>query len=230
MISLFNVTRYHMGKQEPQIILNNVTVQFGPSDKVGILALGGAGKSTLARILAGTERPNKGIVHRGNSLSFPIGTTAGFHPKLSGAENIRHLSRLLRRNIAETVDYCESFADIGAAFHRPVGQYAPGMRARLAFAFSMSVEFDTYLSDGIISAGDHGFRDKCEAALHERLSRSGLILLSRHARTLNRFCTRFYALHAGQLLPCETAEEAQDLLDYAGEYGNTYWNEAARHA
>ena len=230
MISLFNIDRYHFNKSQPSVILNNVSAQFPRKTKVGILALGGTGKTTFARLLSGTERPDAGHIQHHNRLSPPIGNTLGFHEGLTGAENIRFLARLLRRNIKETTDYCESFADIGTYFNRPVVEYAPVMRARLGFAFSMSVEFDTYLSDGITSAGDHGFRDKCEAALHERLNRSGLILLSRHARTLSRFCTEFYALHAGQLLPCASAEEAQDILDYAGGYGNTYWNEAARHA
>lgn len=230
MISLTNVTRYHLDNTHPNIILNDVSAIFPRGESIGILALGGAGKTTLARILSGVERPDVGSIQRSRSLSHPLGSTAGFHAGLSGAENVSFLARLLRRNVAETVDYCESFADIGAYFHRPVGQYAPVMRARLGFAFSMSVEFDTYLSDGITSAGDHNFRDKCEAALLERLTRSGLILMSRHARTLNRFCSKFYALHAGQMLPCASAEEAQDILDYAGGYGNTFWNEAARHA
>jgi len=230
MISLINVSRYHRHANDHTIILNDVSVQFESKDRVGILALGGAGKSTLSRIISGVERPDQGHVLRNGSLSFPIGTTAGFHAGLSGAENVKYLAQLLRRNVGETTDYCESFTDIGTYFHRPFSEYAPGMRARLAFAFSMSVEFDTYISDGVTSAGDHGFRDKCEAALFERLNRSGLILLSRHARSLNRFCTKFYALHAGKLLPCETAEEAQDILDYADGYGDTYWNEVARRA
>ncbi len=230
MIALHNITRFHMNGLDPEIVLNNISVQFKAREHVGILALAGSGKTTLARVLSGIDRPNSGYINRASSLSFPLGSTAGFHARLNGAENVRMLARLLRRNVEETVDYCESFADIGKNFTRPVGHYAPAMRARLGFAFSMSVEFDTYLSDGIISAGDHGFRDKCEAALFERLSRSGFILLSRHARTLTRFCTKFYALHEGQLIPCASAEEAQDLLDYAGAYGNTYWNEAARHA
>lgn len=230
MISLLNVSRYHSAKSQPNIILNNVSVQFGPKERVGILALGGTGKTTLARLISGVERPDLGHITGDHSVSHPLGSTAGFHTGLTGAENVRFLARLLRRNISETTDYCESFADIGTYFHQPVAHYAPMMRARLGFAFSMSVEFDTYLSDGITSAGDHSFRDKCEAALLERLTRSGLILMSRHARTLNRFCTTFYALHAGQLIQCSSAEEAKDILDYAGSYGNTYWNEAARHA
>ena len=230
MITLANVTRFHMKSGEPEILLNNVSQQFSRHDKVGILALAGTGKTTLARLISGVERPDRGLVDRRCSVSFPLGSTLGFHPGLSGAENVRLLARLLRRDVAETVDYCESFADIGKAFQRPVGQYAPALRARLGFAFSMSVEFDTYLSDGVTSAGDHLFRDKCEAALFERLNRSGLILLSRHARSLNRFCTRFFALHEGQLIPCDSAEQAQDTLDYAGSYGNTFWNAEARHA
>lgn len=230
MITLSNVSRYHMNGRDPEIILNNVSIGFSQDARVGILALAGSGKTTLARLITGVERPNTGHVRRACSVSFPLGTTLGFYPRLSGAENIRTLARLLRCDVPATTDYCESFADIGKNFTRPVSQYSPAMRARLGFAFSMSVEFDTYLSDGITSAGDHNFRDKCEAALFERLNRSGLILLSRHARTLTRFCTTFYALHEAQLIQCDSAEEAQDLLDYAGAYGNTYWNEAVRHA
>jgi len=230
MITFANVTRFHMHAGEPEILLNDISLTLPKKARVGILALAGSGKTTLTRLISGVERPDRGHITRHSSVSFPLGTTLGFHPGLSGAENVEILARLLRRNIPETVDYCESFADIGKAFQRPVGQYAPDLRARLGFAFSMSVEFETYLSDGITSAGDHSFRDKCEAALFERLNRSGLIMLSRHARALNRFCTSFYALHEGRLIPCDSADEAQDTLDYAGSYADTFWNEAARHA
>jgi len=230
MITLANVTRFHMKSGEPEILLNNVSLALSRADRVGILARAGSGKTTLARLISGVERPDLGHISAGCSVSFPVGTTLGFHPGLSGAENIALLARMLRRDTRETVDYCESFADIGKAFQRPVGQYAPALRARLGFAFSMSVEFDTYLSDGVTSAGDHSFRDKCEAALFERISRAGIILLSRHPRTLSRFCTSFFALHEGQLIPCATADEAEDTLDYAAAYGDTFWNEVDRNA
>ncbi len=229
MILLSNVSRWHMTAGEPNIILNNVSCLWQPRERIGILALAGTGKSTLTRLISGVERPNRGDIRRTGSVSFPIGSTHGFQDGLSGAENVRHLARLMRRDIPETVDYVESFADIGKYFHRAVSQYAPVMRARLGFALSMAMEFDTYLSDGVVNVGDHGFRDKCEAALHERLTRSGIILLSRHSRTLTRFCTRFYALHEAQLLECDSAEEAKDLLDYAGQYGDTFWNQEARY-
>ncbi len=228
MILLSNVSRWYMTARAPNFILNNVSLRFDTNDRVGILALAGTGKTTLVKLLSGIERPDRGRIYRDCPISFPIGSTAGFHQGLSGAENVRHLARLMRRNIRETVDYVESFADIGAHFSRPVGQYSPAMRARLGFGLSMAVEFETYLSDGVVSAGDHGFRDKCEAALHERLERAGIILLSRHARVLSRFCTRIYALHEGQLVACDSAEEAKDLLDYAGAYGDTFWNQETR--
>lgn len=228
MILLSNVSRWHMNGLDPAIILNNVSLAVEAHERIGILALAGSGKTTITRLLSGVERPDRGFIRRTTSLSFPLGSTDGFHEGLTGAENIRHLAQLLQRDIAETVDYVESFADIGKNYTRAVGNYSPAMRARLGFALSMAVEYDTYLSDGVTSSGDHLFKDKCEAALHERLSRSGIILLSRHARTLNRFCTRFFALHEGQLIECDTAEEAKDLLDYAGAYGDTFWNEEAR--
>lgn len=230
MITLFNITRYHMRGNDINIILNDVSAKFSTKSRIGILAQSGNGKSTLIRIISGTERPNAGTIDRSAKLSFLIGTTAGFHPGLSGAENITHLARLLHLNIYETLDYCESFADIGSYFKQPVSSYSPALKARLGFALSMSVEYDTYISDGIISAGDNIFRDKCEAALQNRLERSGLILASRHKHTLNKFCDEFYALHEGRLIKCASAEEAQDLLDYAGKYGDAYWNEVARHA
>lgn len=229
MIEMHNVYRYRFAGGAPQILLNDVSVRFESGERIGILATGASGKTTLLRLLSGVERPDRGYIRTRGSVSFPIGTSAGFHPDLPCTENVRILARLLRRNVGETADYCESFADIGHAFTRPFKELAPTQRARLAFALSMSVEFDTYLSDGVTSAGDHGFRDKCEVALRDRLERSGIILLSRHTHVLDRFCTRIFALHEARLIPCGSAEEARDVLDLAHHYGDAVWNAEDRN-
>jgi len=222
MITLLDVSRHHMVGRAPKVILNRVSHSFGRGEKVGVLALGGGGKSTLARLLCGTERPDGGTILRQGKISWPLGMTHGFHPDLSPAANISCLASILGLDPAFSVEYCRRFADIGRFFDAPLRTASPGMRARLAFAFSMVDRPDTYVSDEVVGAGDHIFRDRCEAVLRERLETAGLILISRTPRLLDRFCDRFLALHAGKLIPCETAAEAADILNYAVGYGDTF--------
>lgn len=227
MITLLNVSRHHMVANSPQVILNSVSHQFGTSEKIGILALGGTGKSTLARLLCGIERPDSGLVERSGLISWPIGQTHGFHPDLSPAANISCLAQLLGQDPSFCVEYCRRFADIGTFFDAPLRKASPGIRARLAFAFSMAFFPETYISDEIVGAGDHIFRDRCEAILRERLKSAGLILISRTPRTLELFCDRFLALHAGKLIPCDTAAEAEDILNCTAAYGETFGQEVS---
>lgn len=213
MISLMNVSRFYGSPKEPTIVLYDVSLRVNPLDRVGILAASGSGKSTLARIISGQERPDMGQVTRSSRVSWPIGFSSVFHPQLSSADNIDIIARLWNHDPHElTAKVCD-FSELGASFYKPFGDLAPGKRVQMGQSLSMCTDFDFYLADDIIASSNPAFRDKCEAALQDKLKSSGLIMLSRHARMLTTFATRFFVLFNAALIECGTAQEAQDVLD-----------------
>ncbi len=213
MISLINVTRYHGPPSDPRFVLNDVSLRVEPMDRIGILAPSGSGKSTLARIISGHERPDAGHVIRGGHLSWPMGFSAALHPALKVADNIATVATLRNMDPYELVTKVEDFAQIGASFFRPLSELAPGERSQVALALSLSVVFDIYLADDMNVSANPAFREKCDAALMDRLASAGLIMMSRHPRMLKAFATRFFVLaHAG-LIECETAAQAEDILN-----------------
>lgn len=111
----------------------------------GLLGVNGAGKSTTLRLLAGTELPNAGKVRRSVRVSWPLGFAGGFHPLMSGRENVRFVARIYGQNVREVLDFVEDFSELGDCLDAPIKTYSSGMITRLAFELSMAVEFDCYL-------------------------------------------------------------------------------------
>lgn len=106
----------------------------------------------------------------------------------------------------------EDFADLGGAFFKPISELAPGKRVQTALALSLNTDFDAYLADDMNVSNTIAFREKCDAALMDRLEGAGLIMLSRHPRMLKQFADRFFVLCDASLIECESAEQAQDVL------------------
>lgn len=212
MISLMNVSRYFGSGKKTRFVLSDVSLRVEPMDRIGILALPGEGKSTLARIIAGQERPNQGFVTRKGRISWPIGFAAAFHPSMTGAQNIAAVAKLWNQDPHDLVMRVEDFAQIGSEFHQPLMDLSPGKRSQIALSLSLNTEFDSYLADDMNVSSNPVFRDKCDAALLDKLETAGLIMLSRHPRLLKTFATRFYVLSGGSLIECKNTVEAQDIL------------------
>ncbi|MEM1299322.1 MAG: ABC transporter ATP-binding protein [Pseudomonadota bacterium] len=176
-------------------------VSFTLPDVRGLALIGrnGAGKSTLLRVIAGTLRPDTGRVISDEQISWPMGFAGGFHPALTGAQNTRFVARLYGRDPAALTDFVARFAEIGRAFRLPVETYSSGMKARLAFAVSIGLDFDCYLVDEIIGVGDAAFRDKCRAAFRERLGNARLIMVSHNPQALAQFCEAGLVIENGRL-------------------------------
>jgi len=197
--------KVHGGVRE---VLRGVDVTFSRGDAVGILGRNGAGKSTLLRLIAGVERPTAGRVERQMSVSWPLGFGGANHPVLSGADNVRFVARAYGRPVERTVDFVREFSELGEYMRMPVETYSSGMGARLSFAMSLAVDFDCYLVDEVVAAGDSRFTERCRQALLERRGRSALIMVSHSPEILRTFCTTGATLQDGKLHFHEDLDQA----------------------
>ena len=210
MIALDGVSKSYRTPGGRRVVLDNVTVGFSAGHNFGILGANGSGKSTLLRLLAGTELPDRGVIRREARVSFPLGFGGTFHGALTGRENVRFIARVYGAAVRAVTRYVDEFAELGAYFDMPVNTYSAGMRARLAFAACLAVEFEVYLIDEVTEIGDERFRRKCAAAFRERLARSDIILVTHNRHTIRQYCDRGAVLAGGALTLCDDATSALD--------------------
>ncbi len=199
MMKLENVTKIYNTRQGPRTILDNINLEIKKGEKIGILGGNGAGKSTLIRIIAQAEQPTRGKVIHGMSVSWPLAFGGAFQGSLSGIDNLKFICRVYGTDIEKTIDYVKDFTELGQYLYEPVKNYSSGMRAKLAFAISMSVEFDCYLIDEVIAVGDARFQEKCKRELFEKRRDRSLILVSHVVSNIKQYCMRACVLKQGVL-------------------------------
>lgn len=185
-------------------VLRGVNATFRKGEKVGILGRNGTGKSTLVRILGGVEAPSRGTIRRSMTVSWPIGMAAGFHGALSGSDNCRFIARIYGRSPQETVDFVESFAELGDYLRMPVNTYSSGMRSRLGLAISLAIDFDCFLVDEALAVGDTKFG----RAFAARVAQAGLIIVTHSPAMVRQLCTRAAVMDQGTLTFYEDLDEA----------------------
>ena len=199
MITLDRVSKVYRTRSGRRTVLDNVSVTFDSGQNFGVLGVNGAGKSTLIRLIAGSEIPDFGVVRRYARVSFPLGFGGTFHGALSGRENVSFVARIYGAGLRGVLHYVEEFSELGEYLHMPVNTYSAGMRARLAFATCLALDFDLYVIDEVTEVGDQRFRQKCAEAFRERIQRSDIILVTHNIHTLRQYCDRGAILANGEL-------------------------------
>ena len=213
MITLQQITKTYRTSHGTHVVLNKLSAEFPERRNVGIIGRNGAGKSTLMRLISGAELPDSGAVVRRGRVSWPVGFSGGFSGSLTGAENTRFVARIYGMPVDRVLTFAAEFSELGEYFDMPVKTYSSGMRARLAFALSMAVDFDVYLVDEITAVGDSQFQKKCRLAFDERRDRSTLIIVSHDMSTIRNYCDSCAVLRQGRLQFCDTIDEAQCLYE-----------------
>ena len=199
MIRLDKVVKRYRTRVGEHTVLNGVNLEVNPGDKIGILGRNGAGKSTLIRIISGAELPNAGRVTRQMSVSWPLAFGGAFQGSLTGVDNVRFICRVYGSDFKAAIPFVEEFAELGKFLREPVKTYSSGMRARLAFAISMAIEFECFLIDEVISVGDVRFHEKCQRELFEKRRDRAMIIVSHEAHNIREHCNRACVLRNGHL-------------------------------
>jgi capsular polysaccharide transport system ATP-binding protein len=189
-------------------VLDHISLQVGPSEKVGILGRNGAGKSTLIRLISGAEQPSSGVISRKMTVSWPLAFGGGFQGTLTGFDNLRFICRVYGASYEDKVEFVQEFSELGRYLREPVKSYSSGMRARLAFAISMVIEFDCFLIDEVIAVGDTRFHEKCRVELFEKRSDRAMIMVSHDVNFIKKHCQRASVLTNGHLASYSNVNEA----------------------
>jgi capsular polysaccharide transport system ATP-binding protein len=208
VIAIEDVSKVYRTRQGPHVVLDKLNLQIARGQKIGILGRNGAGKSTLIRLIGGAEFPTSGRIRRLMSVSWPLAFGGAFHDNLTGFDNLRFICRVYGVDYPSVVPFIEDFTELGLYLREPVLHYSSGMRARLAFALSLAIEFDCFLIDEVIAVGDSRFHEKCRIELFEKRKDRAFILVSHDAHTIKEHCGSAAVIVDGKLHTFGTVDEA----------------------
>jgi capsular polysaccharide transport system ATP-binding protein len=208
VIQLSEVSKTYTTRSGPRLVLDKINLTLRKGEKIGILGRNGAGKSTLIRLISGAELPTSGQIKRGMTISWPLAFGGAFQGSLTGLDNLKFICRIYDAPIAPAIPFVETFTELGSYLREPVKKYSSGMRARLAFAVSMAVEFDCFLIDEVIAVGDSRFHEKCRIELFEKRKDRSLILVSHDPGYIKQHCDRAAVLVNGKLYDFEKIDDS----------------------
>lgn len=206
MFTLENITKSYLTTSGRKYIFRNLSMVVPPDRNIGLIGRNGAGKSTLMRLLSGVDSPDSGVVRTDKSISWPVGQSGGFQGSMSARDNVKFVCRVygyVGEAMREKIRYVQEFADIGIWFDEPIRTYSSGMRSRVAFGLSMAFDFDYYLIDEVMAAGDNSFRMKCEEVFREKLGKSKIFLTTHNMKEVERLCDMVLLVDNGKLVVYE---------------------------
>ena len=183
--------------------MRDINLEVGPGEAVGVIGANGSGKSTLLSLVAGTAYPTTGYVTVEGRIGPLLELGAGFHPDLTGYENIflnASLLGLRREQVEENLDSIIEFSGIREFIDAPIRTYSTGMAARLGFAVIAHSDPEILLVDEVLSVGDAQFQVRCEETI-ERFLANGttMLLVSHNLVTVERLCQRVVWLDRGRM-------------------------------
>ena len=200
------------------LAVNDVSFTVQQGESIGLMGLNGSGKSTLLKLISGVMKPDSGQVLTRGRIAGLIAAGAGFHPQLTGRDNIYLNAAILGMSQAETkrkFDQIIDFADVGKFLDTPVGHYSSGMSARLGFAVAAFAESDIFLADEVLAVGDRPFKKKCMKRMQE-IKNEGrtLFYVSHSPGSVRKMCDRALVLEKGLLAFDGPVDEGIHFLKY----------------
>lgn len=206
-------------KYEKKVVLDNVSFQIRRGEAVGLIGHNGCGKSTTLKLLTGIMYPDSGEIKTHGRISSLLELGAGFHPDLSGRENIyinASIFGLSKKEIDKRVDSIIRFSELADFIDNPVRTYSSGMYMKLAFSVAINVDADILLIDEILAVGDVNFQAKCFKKMQEIKGKgTTLVLVSHSMEQIESLCDRSIWLQDGRIMADGTTKEvAYQYLDY----------------
>lgn len=183
--------------------LNNLSFVVPEGESVAIMGYNGSGKSTLLKLMSGVLRPDSGVVLTRGRVAGLIEVGAGFHPDLTGRENVYLNAAILgmqESEVDEIFDEIVEFAEIEEFLDQEVKHYSSGMFMRLAFSVAIHVHLDILLVDEILSVGDAPFREKCRVKFDEMIAQEKtMVVVSHDMEMVRELCSRGIVIKKGKL-------------------------------
>jgi lipopolysaccharide transport system ATP-binding protein len=234
--SVFSSNRKPGNYSEEFWALKDVSFEIKRGEKIGIIGRNGAGKSTLLKILSQITEPTTGRITINGKIASLLEVGTGFHPELSGRENIFLNGAILgmsRSEIESKFDEIVSFSEIEKFLDTPVKRYSSGMYVRLAFAVAAHLDPDILIIDEVLAVGDAAFQKKCLNKIEEISGRGKTVLfVSHNMSTVMKLCNKAILLNQGKI---EVSGNAEEVIDnyYRSNLGTTArrtWDGEAKKA
>src|SRR5450432_1414451 len=200
--------------------LKDVSLEIEQGSVVGIIGRNGAGKSTLLKILSRITEPTRGRIEIEGRVASLLEVGTGFHPELTGRENLFLNGAILgmsRAEIRKKFDEIVAFAEVEKFLDTPVKRYSSGMYVRLAFAVAAHMEPEILVVDEVLAVGDHQFQEKCMGKMRD-VGRSGrtILFVSHNMTAIQNLCSRAVMLKDGKVLVDGSVEDC--LANYLSTY------------
>jgi lipopolysaccharide transport system ATP-binding protein len=196
--------------------LKDVSCEVGRGEILGLVGRNGAGKSTLLKIISGVTAPSTGDVDVYGRIGSLLEVGTGFHPELTGRENVFLNGAFIgmrRAEIRQRFDEIVEFSGVEAFLDMPIKRYSSGMAVRLAFAVAAHLDADILLVDEVLAVGDQAFQDKCLGKMREVRQREGrtVLFVSHNLAAVASLCTRALLLQSGRVVADASATEITRL-------------------
>lgn len=201
-------------KYDERNVLDGISFEVGKGEAVGLIGHNGCGKSTILKLLTKIMYPDSGMVEMRGRVSSLIELGAGFHPDMSGRENIyinASIFGLSKKEIDSRLDDMIAFSELGAYLDNPVRTYSSGMYMRLAFSVAINVDADILLLDEILAVGDANFQTKCFDRLRGiQANGTTIVLVTHDMNVIKSFCTRAIWMNQGKIAAQGKSAEVVD--------------------